>query len=209
VGLIQGTPVLNYPFGSGEVSVRIIRSRPTIREQSGMRRLDAKIGSADAVMLDGDYRDALDVTKLVVLTWRLSDGRWARVIGMDALTRDDVLRLARGLRPGTTPAGRPPVTLALAPAGYDLVHLDVRSLCLAPRGAVDEISTSVCVGWGPYELRGAESLRVRGQEADLLAYENVIELRVKVRPGVTLQVSAHDLTREDVIRIAEGATVNG
>jgi hypothetical protein len=210
VGLSWGRPSLGFTAGRGTVTVVIFASRPDDDPRTqGMRRLDTKVGGAGAVVSGGDYADAKDVTRLVVATCRPRPDQWVRITSTDALIRDGVLRLGRGLRPGTTPGTAPPVTLSLVPAGQELVSLSDSSLCLAPRGALDQVTTSLCVSWGDLGLRGAQSLTVRGQRAELLAYDNVHELRTVVRPKLILQVTTNDLTRQDTIRIAEGITFGG
>jgi hypothetical protein len=155
VGLSWGKPNLGFTSGRGEVTVMIFASRPADDARTpGMRRLDTKVGSAGAVVFDGDYADAKDVTRLVVATWQHSPDQWVRITSADALTRDDVLRLARGLRPGSMPGTAPPVTLSLVPADQELVTLSDSFLCLALRGALDQSTTSLCVTWGDLGLRG-------------------------------------------------------
>jgi len=89
----------------------------------------------------------IDGKQPVGLTWQLADGRWLTVDSWGGnIPQADVLRLARAIRAGVTPATPLPFTLALTPAGFVLTDVDPNGLCLAPpTWTLSRGATGLCV----------------------------------------------------------------
>jgi hypothetical protein len=152
--------------------------------------------------------------------WQLPDGNWAQVMSTGTLTENDVLRFARGLRPGTVPASPAPFTVAAAPRGLVLQQATREQWCLAPPAALSEYldGRGICItvastSGGEEALANEELLTVGGRPATLLnSDEGPVELAVALDPEHALVVSVrHDdvpLTRDELVRFTEGVTVN-
>jgi hypothetical protein len=168
----------------------------------------------------GVYQGVDPGDRYVGVRWRLADGRWVQLLSTGGTTETDVLRFARGLRLQAMPASPLPFAVATAPAGLRVQALAEWRLCLAPPALVAEKGgRGICLsvipvseGEGPEEED--ERLTVRGRPATLASNdEGPMRLTVPLEPerALTIDVTQEDvpLTREQLIRFAEGVTVGG
>jgi len=156
----------------------------------------------------------------VGIRWQLADGRWVQVGSEGHSTESDVLRFARGLRLRTVPASPVPFTVATAPAGLVLQTMTENYLCLAPAALLADRDggRGVCIVVEPpgEDTKPApedERLTVGGRRATLSDNpEGPDSLTVPLdsRRVLTVYVKQEDvpLTREQLIRFAEGTTLN-
>ncbi|RSM65436.1 hypothetical protein DMB66_16435 [Actinoplanes sp. ATCC 53533] len=157
----------------------------------------------------------------VGIRWQLADGRWVQVSSEGHSTESDVLRFARGLRLRTLPASPVPFTVAAAPAGLVLQTMTKDYLCLAPPAllADPDGGRGICVVVdAPAEHNRPapedERLIVGGRRATLSGNEDgpgSLTVPLDSRRVLTVYVKQEDVpvTREQLIRFAEGITVNG
>ncbi|MEU4693598.1 hypothetical protein [Actinoplanes sp. NPDC023714] len=151
--------------------------------------------------------------EFVGVRWRSAGGAWMQVLSWGDRSEQDVLRFARGLEPGSVPAGPADVTFALVPPGFGLQHQSDTALC----AAAPEVVTSgrqpagLCAfvvdePYAPLVEAGPEAVTVGGRAASY--YSDPGKLDVDLGGGRTLEVSwDFPLTRDEAIRFAEGVTV--
>lgn len=158
--------------------------------------------------------------RYVGIRWQLTDGRWVQVSSGGRLTESEVLRFARGLRSQTVPASPAPFTIAEAPAGLVLQTMTEDYLCLAPPALLaDHQGRGICIGVHTLEEHGKpdpedERLTIGGRPATLSGNEEgplTLTVPLDARRVLVVDATQEDvpLTREQMIRFAEGIAITG
>ena len=132
-----------------------------------------------------------------------------------------MLRFARGLSLQTVPASPAPFTVATAPAGLRLQLMTRGQMCLAPPALAEvrDQGRGLCLNLVPPTEAVEpdpedERLTIGGRPATLMSTdEGPMTLTLPLTAGrqLTVDVTQEDvpLTREQLIRFAEGVTVTG
>jgi hypothetical protein len=208
VGISGEVLLLGYDQSEGLLLVQVSPRPFTDQLPAGQTRTTA-VGSATATMRTGTSNDGGQSRQFAELSWRLADGRWISVMSVNLLSAAEVEAYARALRPGPVAATHPPYRLALVPRDWVLAELFTANLCLAP-SAEQAGTVRLCLSWSDMSLGGGEALTVAGHPAELVDGATYLELRVSLGPGNTAILAADKtsgLTRDDLIRIAEGLTI--
>jgi hypothetical protein len=123
-----------------------------------------------------------------------------------------VRRFADNLR--DQPLSTLPITLALAPKGYQVAFLEIDGpaefyYCLAPAASLAEPQAYVCVRRNPQaQDPPGRPVRVGADNGEISTADGIIRLAVH-RPGFEFAVSERDhgvLSEADLIRFAAGVT---
>ena len=147
--------------------------------------------------------------------WRLADGRWVQVASYGPRTEAEVLRFARGLRPGDGPVGRAPFTFAEAPPGFTVHDQRFDEMCLnRPATMADAQAGGICLSVVTERTppEGTlEKVTVRGRPADYYPYEGnlTVDLGAGRFLSIDWDVAAFMMSRDDWIRFAAGVRVAG
>jgi hypothetical protein len=218
--------VLSYDDSpSGQLQVEV-GPKPGAWEAEGEDRTATVNGHPATVRIVdvGVYEGNRPGDRYVGLRWKLADGRWVQLISSGPSTEDDVLRFARGLRSRNLPAGPAPFTVAAAPPDLVLQQLSQERMCLAPRAAAADRdgSRGICIGlmtasadedpFADEELfGGAEPVTVAGRPGMVTTSGTTLTARLDPERYLTVDVNQADvpLTRDELIRFAEGVAVNG
>ncbi|WP_433716963.1 hypothetical protein ACQP2Y_23785 [Actinoplanes sp. CA-051413] len=157
--------------------------------------------------------------RYVGVRWQLADGRWAQLGSGSRNTEAEVLRFAGGLRPQAMAPTPLPFTVATAPPGLVAQVIAKDNLCLAPPPALTdgESGRGICLQLDPLSARiepapEDERLTVGGRQATLETSDqgpDALHVRLDARRLLSITVEQEDvpLTRDQLIRFAEGVTV--
>lgn len=204
VGRVLENAVLEYGIGDPVLLVSVGPDEPPDLMPEVPSR-DTPIGSATGKLrtLAGDGRST------AVLVWRLPDGRWANVNGV-SLSESDVERFARGLSATPLPPSPATITMDLAPPGYVLTTSLTDQLCFAPSLDIGR-TANLCATRSDMSLGAGQAVAVGDHPGEIVWNELDREVRVSLRPGLTVVVSAPaslNISLDDHIRIAAGITVH-
>ncbi|GAA3952414.1 hypothetical protein [Actinoplanes auranticolor] len=189
----------------GEDRAATVHGRPAT-----VRTLDAEI-----------YEGNRPGDRYVGVRWQLADGRWVQLGSSSRNTESEMLRFANGLRLQAMPPSPLPFTVATAPPGLVLQVMTENYMCLAPPASLADGDSGhgLCIGLGtaaPDDEPSPEDeqLTVRGEPATLETSDRgpvALTVRLDAQRLLSVTVEQNDLilTRDQLIRFAEGITVPG
>jgi hypothetical protein len=210
-----GTNVMLTYEGSGVLGVEV-GPVPGSWENEGDEDHRSTVNGRAATVRTATWFDgAKPGERYVGVRWRLADGQWVQLISFGPRTEEQVLRFARGLRPGVLPAAPAPFTFAEMPPGLTLQYVDGQNICFAPRPPADNNNPEgLCVNVG------IESPEEPPEPSDVLltvggrpARFNAADLRITLGNHRFLYVRADQeivpLTSDELVRFAGGIRIVG
>jgi hypothetical protein len=147
VGRFGANLILAYE-GSGVLGVDV-GPVPGSWESEGEEDHRSTVNGRAATVRTGSWFDgAKPGERYVGVRWRLTDGRWVQLISFGPRTEEQVLRFARGLRPGVVPAAPAPFSFAEIPPGLTLQAVHGQNMCFSTRppahyGSLEGLCVSV------------------------------------------------------------------
>jgi hypothetical protein len=197
---------------------------------------DARTGQPASVNeADDGYFRPTDESEDATLTWQYADGAWATARGLTSATRglDQLLELARSLRPAERTPVRLPLALANLPDDMPLAEINIdphtdmpakldygTRVEFAPCGMTETMATRDCMFAGermsvhiaaddyraPTGGVPQPTLPVKVDGLDGLYNETVGRISVQVRPGLLVQFEVGGLDEPTVAGILANVT---
>nr|BFE73452.1 hypothetical protein GCM10020092_067530 [Actinoplanes digitatis] len=224
--ILMGTnTVLQYEWPGSVLSAEV-GPVPGTWESEGEEDHSGSVGGRRATVRTAGDSDAgtPGSQPYVGVRWRLADGRWVQVVSFGPRTEAQVLRFAAGLRPGRVAGDAAPYTFAAVPPGLTLQHQSSGMACLAPPDEkvpdtddpelFQRSPRGLCLVTTREPFDSAEAdeiLAIGGHRAAYYACAGL--LRVDLGAGRVLELDWDaeriPLSRDDVVRFAEGVRVKG
>ncbi len=107
-----------------------ITTQPYFWDWEPVQTTDTTISGHPAVLRTGADEGVAE--RLVGVAWQLPGTGWVTVDSVAGLAKEQVLRIARNLAKGRTPAIELPFTFGVLPVGFALTYLSADSACFSP-----------------------------------------------------------------------------